>query len=193
MSLDPVHDLQSVYRKILDAMSRPGTVLDLGREAGLLDMDLPFNKALVLVALALLDAETSFALSSSDSASQSKALSRMTYARPATPGEADFVFVPSGADVAAAIAGAKAGSLVDPHLGATIVIEVPSLDEAGGLTLSGPGIESTARLGLGIDHGWLAARRAKNIEFPLGVDLIFVDGRSRLSALPRSTRVGLGA
>ena len=189
MQLDPVHDLQAVFRKILNVMSRPGTVLDLSREAGLLDLELPLNKGLMLVALALLDAETSFALSSGDSYLQSKAISQMTYAKTAVLGEADFIFVPSGADAAKAIAAAKSGTLVDPHLGATIVIEVPSVDEKGVLQLSGPGIESTARFGVGLDHGWLAARGAKNIEFPLGVDLIFVDERLHLCALPRTTLV----
>lgn len=192
MLLDPVHDLQAVFRKLLDAMSRPGLVLDLGREAGGLDLELSLNKGLLLVALALLDAETSFALSSGDP-EQSKTISQMTYAKQAGLGEADFIFVTAGDDSAQAIAGAKAGSLVDPHLGATIVIEVPSLDEAGTLRLSGPGIESTSCLGIGLGNGWLAARKAKNIEFPLGVDLIFVDQVPRLAALPRTTLVRQGA
>ena len=69
------------------------------------------------------------------------------------------------------------------------MVEARSLSEAGSLLLSGPGIESSARLGVGLEGGWVAARAAKNVEFPLGVDLIFVDARFRLAALPRTTSV----
>jgi alpha-D-ribose 1-methylphosphonate 5-triphosphate synthase subunit PhnH len=88
---------------------------------------------------------------------------------------------------AEAIASARAGTLVDPHLGATVVMEVPFLEEGGTLLLSGPGIESAARLAVGPDRCWVEARAAKNAEFPLGVDLILVDSRFALAALPRTT------
>jgi alpha-D-ribose 1-methylphosphonate 5-triphosphate synthase subunit PhnH len=189
MRLDAVHDLQKVFRKILSATASPGAIVDLEREAELLDLDLPLNKGILLVALALLDAETSFNVASRDSAAQEKAISQMTYAKPAYPGEADFVFVIGMAGAAEAIACARTGSLVDPHLGATLVVEAESLDEGGGLVLSGPGIESTARLKVGLDPLWIAARAAKNVEFPLGVDLLLVDLRFRLAALPRTTLI----
>ena len=98
------------------------------------------------------------------------------------------------ARAAEAIAQARPGTLVDPHLGATIVVEARSLSEDGCLLLSGPGIESSARLSVGMEGGWVAARAAKNVEFPLGVDLIFVDhasgsrpcrGRPSLGRRPR--------
>ena len=188
MRLDAVHDLQRVFRKILAAMAGPGAIVDLSREAELLDLDFPLNKGILLVALALLDAETSFAVVSDDAAAQSDAIAHMTYAKTAEQGQADFVFV-MGEPAAEAIARARPGSLVDPHLGATLVIEARSLDADGRLLLSGPGIESTARLKVDMEGGWVAARAAKNVEFPLGVDLILVDPRFRLAALPRTTVV----
>jgi alpha-D-ribose 1-methylphosphonate 5-triphosphate synthase subunit PhnH len=193
MKLDPVHDLQRVFRKILAATASPGTIVELGAEALLLDLELPLNKGVLLVALALLDAETSFYASSPEAASPREAIAHMTYAKPTYPDEADFVFVLGSEGVPEAIAAAAAGSLVDPHLGATIVVEVESIDEAGELVLSGPGIESSARLGLVPDPAWLEARNAKNHEFPLGVDLILVDSRYRLTSLPRTTRMRKGA
>jgi alpha-D-ribose 1-methylphosphonate 5-triphosphate synthase subunit PhnH len=189
MRLDPVHDVQSVFRKILSAMSSPGTIADLSREAGLLDLDISLNKGILLVALALLDAETTFALLSAIPGNEGKALSQMTYAKEAALDEADFVFVVETAAAVDAIRSAKRGSLVDPHLGATLVVEVLSLADGGALLLSGPGIKTTARLGVEPGPGWLAARAAKNIEFPLGVDLILVDELSRLVALPRTTAI----
>jgi alpha-D-ribose 1-methylphosphonate 5-triphosphate synthase subunit PhnH len=195
MRLDPVHDLQRVFRKILAATASPGGIVELAREAELLDLELPINKGVLLVALALLDAETSFFAASANSAYQagaaspSEAISHLTYAKAAYPDEADFVFVLGREGAAEAIAAAKAGTLVDPHLGATLIVEVDSLDEGGGLELTGPGIESSARLGVLPSPDWTAAREAKNAEFPLGVDLILVDSKYRLTSLPRTTRI----
>ncbi len=190
MRLDPVHDLQRVFRKLLAATASPGTVVELADEAELLDLELPLNKGVVLVALVLLDAETTFCLSPHDSTgTRAKAISQMTYSRQAPRGEADFLFTLGTEGAAQAIVDAKAGSLVDPHLGATIVVEVEFLREGGPLELSGPGIEASSRLEVGLDPSWIAARASKNLEFPLGVDLIFVDRSFRIAALPRTTRV----
>lgn len=190
MRLDPVHDLQRVFRKLLAATASPGAVVELADEAKLLDLELPLNKGIVLVALVLLDAEASFCLSTPDSAgTRAQAISQMTYSRQAPRGEADFLFALGAEGAVQAIADAKAGTLVDPHLGATIVVEVESLREGGPLELSGPGIEASSRLEVGLDPSWIAARASKNLEFPLGVDLIFVDRHFRLAALPRTTRI----
>ncbi len=192
MRLDPVLDLQLAFRQILAAMASPGKIADLGREAGLLDLDVRFNKGLLLVALALLDGETSFCVASAESEAHARIISQLTYARAAAPGEADFIFAIGAGYAAEAIASAKIGTLIDPHLGATLVVEVRSLEEAGPFTLSGPGIESSASLGVGLEPGWVAERAARNIEYPLGVDLLFVDALSRLAALPRTTIVRAG-
>jgi alpha-D-ribose 1-methylphosphonate 5-triphosphate synthase subunit PhnH len=187
--LDPVHDLQRVFRKILGAAASPGAIVELSEEAALLDLVLPLNKGILLVALALMDAETSFFASSANSSSQTEAISHMTYAKSAYPDEADFVFVLGKEGVAEAMAAAKPGTLIDPHLGATLVIEVESLDGDGALVLTGPGIESSARIGIRPDPSWISARDSKNAEFPLGVDLILVDSRYRLTSIPRTTRM----
>jgi len=195
MRLDAVHDLQRVFRKILAATASPGSIVELGPEAELLDLELPINKGILLVALALLDAETSFfaaapkASSWTEAASPVEAISHMTYAKGAYPDEADFIFALGKEGAAEAIAAAKAGTLVDPHLGATVVIEVEALSDDGALVLTGPGIESSTRLGVLPDPAWLAARDSKNVEFPLGIDLILVDSRYRLTSVPRTARM----
>ena len=154
MRLDPVHDLQRVFRKILAGDGEPRDDRRAGREAELLDLELPANKGVVLVALALLDAETSFSVLSTDPEAQVDAIAHMTYARAVADEAADFIFAigeAGAARAAEAIAQARPGTLVDPHLGATIVVEARSLSEAGSLLLSGPGIESSARLGVGLE------------------------------------------
>ncbi|MGO8692643.1 MAG: phosphonate C-P lyase system protein PhnH [Rectinemataceae bacterium] len=187
MKFDPVHDGQKAFRKLLAAAASPGLIVDLGEEARLLDLDLPLNGGMLLVALVLLDAETSFSLISMEETAQARTISQMTYARSEAADRADFLFVIGPDLVAGAIAAARAGSLVDPHLGATLVVQAGALRREGPLLLSGPGIETTVRLGVDLEGGWIAARAAKNVEYPLGVDLVLVDEGSRLAFLPRTT------
>jgi alpha-D-ribose 1-methylphosphonate 5-triphosphate synthase subunit PhnH len=81
------------------------------------------------------------------------------------------------------------GSDSYPDRSATLVIEVTALDQDGGLRLSGPGIEDTARLGVtGLRPGFWAERAALAPLFPRGLDLILTCG-DRLAAIPRTTSV----
>jgi alpha-D-ribose 1-methylphosphonate 5-triphosphate synthase subunit PhnH len=195
MRLDPVGDLQKVFRKLMRSMSRPGTLADLSEEALKLDLPFSINKALLLAAMSLLDAEVTFDVASRDGvrASAAELVSKLTYARLAPPGAADYILVPGGGRGAApAILAARAGTLIDPHLGATLLIEAERIAEGGPLLLSGPGIDGTATLGLELETGWIEARESKNAEYPLGVDLVFVDSEYRLAAIPRTTRITQG-
>ena len=193
MRLDPVHDLQRVFRKLLAAMASPGTIVDLAPEAACIDLDLPVAANLLLVALTLLDGETRFSIPSADGEAASRTISRLTYAKPVPPGEADFLFVLAGGDLAPALEAARTGTLIDPDLGATLIVLTDFVEEGGSLRLSGPGIEHSARLGLGLPPGWVWARAARNREYPLGLDLLALDPRSRLVALPRTTLIEEGS
>jgi alpha-D-ribose 1-methylphosphonate 5-triphosphate synthase subunit PhnH len=56
------------------------------------------------------------------------------------------------------------------------------------LRLAGPGIEAEARLRVAGLHPALWPLRAALCRYPLGVDLILLDG-DRIAAIPRSTNV----
>ena len=73
-----------------------------------------------------------------------------------------------------------------PDRSATLIVEVGTLAVAGAV-LSGPGIESQARLSL----PEVAAFQANRAVFPLGLDFFFTCG-SEVAGLPRSTRVAEG-
>src|SRR5690606_7028433 len=60
MAIDQIHDLQQVYRKLLHSMSRPGTISSMGQESENMDVDCGCDNALMLSAMALLDAEVTF-------------------------------------------------------------------------------------------------------------------------------------
>jgi alpha-D-ribose 1-methylphosphonate 5-triphosphate synthase subunit PhnH len=193
MKLDPVHDIQRAFRELMKSWAYPGEIVDLSAITEAIDIDIPINRTAMLLALVLIDAEVGFCVDSSDPSGDAAAISRLTYGKRREIGDADFVFV-LGKDRNAGgpIAGARIGTLVDPQLGSTLVVEVGELAESGPLVLSGPGIRGERRMSVGLDPSWIAARAGRNREFPLGVDLVFVDGLGRLASLPRTTQVGEG-
>jgi len=194
MQFDAVHDTQRVFRALLKAVSFPGSLGSLAREAAGIDAWASVNRALVAVALTLLDAETSFCVWPRNAEAETRLLSQLTYGRPAAPQDALYHFVLRTANAAEALRGASVGTLVEPHLGATVVMEADELTHQGAWTLRGPGINGTASLGVrGLPPEIAAVRAERCAEYPLGIDLFLIDRSGRLAALPRTTRVQVEA
>ena len=192
MEINIVHDIQSVYRKLVDSMSRPGFISDLAPEAAKLDNTSDFSKSFMLLAFTLLDPEVSFRVCSQASSDMTEKISQLTYAKQVETEEADYVFVEKSAQegtVNEAIQKAKAGTLKDPHLSATIIVEVDELSNASQFVLKGPGIQTSKMVAVSGNEGWVKARQEKNREYPLGIDLIFIDQHQQLLALPRTTQI----
>lgn len=182
---DPVLDAQGCFRAVLEAMSRPGRVQHLALD---LQPPAPLGIASAAVLLTLTDAETPVWL---DAGPEATEWLRFHAGCPlvAGPGAAAFLLAtgaPPGFDALAL------GSDEAPQDGATLVLQVASLEEAPGWTLTGPGIEHQHRLRVtGLPAGFVAARAALAAEFPRGVDVILCAG-DRLAALPRTTRIEEG-
>jgi alpha-D-ribose 1-methylphosphonate 5-triphosphate synthase subunit PhnH len=85
------------------------------------------------------------------------------------------------------LARATTGDQLYPDEGATIVAPA-RIGDGPELRLAGPGVDGTARLRLGGLHPGLWPVRASLCRYPLGVEMILVDG-DRIAALPRSTTV----
>ncbi len=76
-----------------------------------------------------------------------------------------------------------------PERGATVVVQVEDMGNERGARLSGPGIETEARLWVkGLPPLFWEERMSMARRFPLGLDFIFAS-RNDLTALPRSTRI----
>jgi alpha-D-ribose 1-methylphosphonate 5-triphosphate synthase subunit PhnH len=192
MMLDMVHDIQTAYRKLIDSMSKPGTISDLAEEAGKLEQLEGYLPATYIAARMLLDTEVTFKVVSKREKEMALALSQSTYAKEVELEEADFIFILSDAepsDFIGALQTAKIGELQDPHSSATIIIETAGLSGGTKLLLSGPGIQTTDKAEIQVTWEWIAIRAERNIEFPLGLDLIFTDSSHRMLALPRTTQV----
>ncbi|WHY03680.1 phosphonate C-P lyase system protein PhnH [Neobacillus sp. DY30] len=194
MKLDIVHDLQSVYRKLVDSTSRPGLISDLRKEAALVEEEAKkgCSASTLLIALTLFDQEVSFKVFSPQADSVTQTINQLTYAKPADSKKADFLLILQDAEKGCfeeAINNAKAGTLKNPHASSFIIAEVESVTSGEALLLKGPGIHTTELISLDINEKWMESRQEKNKEYPLGIDLIFIDQNHQLLCLPRTTQI----
>jgi alpha-D-ribose 1-methylphosphonate 5-triphosphate synthase subunit PhnH len=190
---DTVHDAQRVFRALLDALSRPGSIVAI-------DSALPGNHAMrdglagrvPLAAfaslLALTDYSTPVYLHHEDRMF-GDAL-RFHASAPLTNDcrEASFVYLDDAANMPSLQAFSQ-GEPETPEDAATLFIRVPSLTEGEALNWTGPGIEakSTVRIA-GLSREFWRERAALTAQFPCGIDCYFVAG-SAIVGLPRTTHV----
>jgi len=192
MNLDVVHDIQPVFRKLVTATSRPGTLVVLEREAKTLDVQMECLSSTILLARTVLDPEVTFKVIAKEGEAVSRMINQLTYSKPVDLPEADFIFIlhdASEEQMKEAINKAKVGNLFNPHESAMIILEVPDVTKGDSMILSGPGIQEESFISLPNVSAWLGVRNEKNIEFPLGIDMYFVDQQDRLIALPRTTQI----
>lgn len=192
MSLDLVHDIQAVYRKTVDAISRPGLICNIKDQAAKVEVETGCLNSTVVLALMLLDTEVTFKVISEREAEVTQWMNQLTYAKAANTESADFVLILKNAkseDVAKAIRAAYPGNLIDPHQSATLILEVDALSNERDLVLTGPGIEKVSSIKVTTAHNWVELRADKNVEYPLGIDLIFTDAEGNLLCLPRTTQI----
>jgi len=189
----PVHDAQQVFRAVLEGMSRPGRVQALPA-AALQALEPPgLGRATTAVLLALLDAETRVWLHPSVRSEAARAYLSFHTGVQLVDDEhgAGFAVIEADHATPALWRELACGSDAVPQDGATLIVEVPSLDQGLALALRGPGVETVQALRIGGLHaGFWQARRDMEADYPLGIELILTCG-DRLAALPRSTRVSL--
>ncbi|MBS4192563.1 phosphonate C-P lyase system protein PhnH [Bacillus sp. FJAT-49705] len=192
MKLDVVHDLQSVYRHLVNSTARPGVISNLKEQAVHVDILPECFKSLVLLALTLLDQEASFKVYSEREDVITRQINQFTYAKKADGKQADYIFVLSDApkgSLEKAIEQAKIGTPQNPHESATVIVEVGEMANEKGLDMKGPGIKNMEQINVLSLENWVEIRQKKNEQFPLGVELIFVDAKDQLLSLPRTTQI----
>lgn len=180
--VDPVLLGHAVYRPLLQAMARPGTVQQLPAAAR--------ARPLLAVLAALVDREVTVHVGGAAGVALQRELAWATGGRPGCLEAADFVVFPDG-ESAGGVLRAKRGTLEYPDVGATAIYAVRRCAPDGGrAVLRGPGIRDAARPALeGLGAGELGWLREANREFPLGVDAMFLDPDGRVICIPRSTRI----
>lgn len=185
---DPVIDAQAVFRAAMDALARPAVPVPLASE---LAPPAPLTPELAAVALALADHETPVWLGPTLAASREVQdyLRFHTGARlTQDPAEAAFALVADGTRLPRLDSFAQ-GSEAYPDRSTTIVVAVSVLLPGHGPRLTGPGIESEARLSAGpLPETFWDEMRANRARFPRGVDVLLT-AAGQIAGLPRSLRV----
>jgi alpha-D-ribose 1-methylphosphonate 5-triphosphate synthase subunit PhnH len=179
---DPVRDAAFAFRAALDAMARPGRVVEAG--AGLAPPE-PFPPSAAATILTLVDADAPLWLPEAARGGPAETFLRFhCAAAPVPPEDAAFAFG-RWADIAPRLGAFPAGTPERPDRSTTLLLAVDRLEEGEGAVLSGPGIDGTRRLDVALPPDFWAARAAA--AFPLGHDVFLCCG-ARLAALPRTTR-----
>lgn len=182
---------QTVFRTLLDCMARPGTIGSLKPAPG--ELNAPFTKYFLGVALTLLDQEVVFHVWN-DRRQVEAQLQMHTMSQPGDLEDCDYLLVYGEENFE--INRLKKGSCQFPDESATIICQVDRLAappihqvEKIRLRLHGPGIQQAREISVGgLNPGMLEPWRQCNREFPLGLDWILVDRSGQVCCIPRSTR-----
>lgn len=172
-----------MFRMILTAMSHPGSVYpvpDLEQDTD------PLTSFLGCI----MDNEVGFAVI--DDHELEARLLKMTGSRPSPVSDADFIIALQGS-TQKSMDRFKRGTLEYPDQGATVVYRVETLGYGNlSITLTGPGVDGETDLDMaGLDLEELGQLKDVNIEFPLGIDALFIDRTGRIAAIPRSSQIGV--
>lgn len=182
---DPVHQSQQVFRRVLGAMSRPGSIHELERS---MHAAPGLSPAATAVCLTLLDFATPLWLDEDASAAQAFFVFHCNVPVVRRPGDASIGIIGRALHL---------GDLQRFHLGsdecpenaATLVLEVDRLVPDSGMWLAGPGIDGRIALRVdGVAKGFWQQLAANRASFPRGIDLLLTCGQC-IAALPRSVRV----
>jgi alpha-D-ribose 1-methylphosphonate 5-triphosphate synthase subunit PhnH len=183
---DPVHDTQAVFRTLLDALSRPGTV-------GVIENVLPEGRATraelaaFAALLALCDYATPVWLAQPDTALGSALRFHTGAPLVDEPGQAAFAYI-HDAGALPPLESFALGAAESPEQSVTLLIRVDALTGGAPIVLSGPGIQHTATIApVGLPEHFWRERAALAPLFPCGVDCYLVCG-ARLIGLPRTTQ-----
>lgn len=182
----PALEAQRIYRRLLDAMARPGRLQDLSEApappAGLF-------RSSAGVALTLFDFETRVWLDPALRGGDSEAWLRFHCGCPFTEdgSTAAFALIVDAAGMPPFDA-FDCGDVRYPDRSTTLVVQLPSLVDGTVIHLAGPGIDGRIEVApAGLPENFWEQIEANHADFQLGVDLLLVDEESVLG-LPRSAR-----
>ncbi|MEW6697080.1 MAG: phosphonate C-P lyase system protein PhnH [Bacillota bacterium] len=191
MIFNEVSYTQSVFRKLLDCMSRPGSIEAIEPA--------PFKETVKLsnfslgIALTLLDQETSFCVLNNTERTE-EFIKVCTMAAIYDPEQCDYLFFDGKFYFNPGVL--KKGTLAYCDESATVICQVKRLagqeikqPKAIRLSLTGPGIKDQKTLYIDGLHQDIPADWKKcNRDYPLGIDWIFHDKEGNICCIPRSSK-----
>lgn len=185
---DAAVESSHVFRAIMQAMARPGTVQHLTTD---LVVPAPLVASTAAVALTLCDFQTPIWLGPGLNHEAMVHYLKFHTGAPVVeaPADAAFAFMLAGESLSHPSLFPQ-GSHEYPDRSATLVIQVTKLG-GNAVRLSGPGIDSSAEFAAaGLDTDFWVAMSQNHSGFPLGIDTIFA-APGQIAAVPRSTAVHL--
>jgi alpha-D-ribose 1-methylphosphonate 5-triphosphate synthase subunit PhnH len=188
---DKVLSAQSVFRSVMDAMARPGSIQRIASAAG---APAAMMRGTAAIALTLFDHDTPIWLDAQMSATPdvAKWLKFHTSAPViADSSIASFALVGDPENLPSFDRFAF-GSNEYPDRSTTLILQVESLTDGRAVELEGPGIDGTAALRASIRPRDLFERLTINATlFPRGIDVVLVHDDA-IVAIPRTTRLVKG-
>jgi alpha-D-ribose 1-methylphosphonate 5-triphosphate synthase subunit PhnH len=184
---EPVFDAQTVFKAIMDAMARPGSV---GTVAADIMPPAPFSLAQAAIALTLCDHDTPvwFSLSLAKSAAPSWLAFHAGAPTTSDKLDARFAFLEEGSTVSL-LNQFAVGTQEYPDRSTTVVLEISGLSGGAGLALSGPGIDGARMVApAGLADNFARLWNDNRALYPRGVDLILTAGRN-FFCLPRTAQI----
>jgi alpha-D-ribose 1-methylphosphonate 5-triphosphate synthase subunit PhnH len=181
---DPVHDSQRIFRALLRALAQPGSRVALGQG---IEGPLPLDPATAAAALTLADYDTPVWIDWIADTPQLRSYLKFHCGCPIVERsqEAAFAVMSDPANMPRLALFAQ-GIDQYPDRSATLLLQVPDLEEGPGVTLSGPGIRETARIApAGLPDWFWNDWRLNAAQYPLGVDIFLTCGEAVIG-LPRS-------
>ncbi|MFN4278226.1 MAG: phosphonate C-P lyase system protein PhnH [Ferrovibrio sp.] len=185
---DPVQQSQQAFRILLDAMARPGRVMDQAFDCGH-----PEGLAPVLAAglLTLADLDTPVWLGAGFDTPAMRDWLRFHTGAPLAMKVDHAALVLLDAATVPNLESFSLGTDEAPERGATLLVQVPSLDGAAAMTWRGPGIKDSVTMPLcGLGAAVWRQRAQLSAVFPRGLDMYLGCGR-QVIGLPRSTTISL--
>lgn len=185
---DPVFNAQSVFRAIMNALSRPGSTARLD---GLTDPPEPLNATVGSIAATLFDHDTRIWLE--PSLARNEAVTGwLTFntSAPLTEQSLDAQFaVISDCSALPSLESFSQGTQEYPDRSTTLILQIESLSGGPTLILTGPGIKSRQEIApLGLSEHFLNQWSANRERFPRGVDVLLAAPEGVIG-LPRTVTI----
>ena len=181
---DPVFEAQGVFRALMDATARPGTLHDLPVSVA---PPAPLGSGSGAIAVSMCDPDTPVWLGDGADSEGVRAWLSFQCGAPVVQEADTSTFAFARADAMPALDALALGTQEYPDRSTTLVIEVDALEGGARLILEGPGIDGQRVVSpAGLPEDFAAQRTANRALFPRGVDIVLVAGL-RIMALPRST------
>jgi alpha-D-ribose 1-methylphosphonate 5-triphosphate synthase subunit PhnH len=185
---DKVLSAQTIFRSVMDAMARPGSVQRLavasGAPAGMM-------RGTAAIALTLFDHDTPVWLDPalSETSDVGKWLKFHTGAPVIADSSIASFAVIGDAQALPALERFAFGTNEYPDRSTTVILQVQSLTQGSAFELRGPGIDGVAELRATLQPADLFERLAINATlFPRGIDVVLV-ADDAVVAIPRTTRL----